>query len=155
MNNRLIRKNIHFIPLNAPPPPVSTPHTVVTRYYGFTLDGHAFVHLPVVRQSIHPSAFRFRVITWVNIKNFHGTWYVQWYCGHLVWDCLWANFVKFCYLPEWRGIVVKTFLLIAGFPTSMRNPWSVFLLSSTNCLPVTGLASPDMGNTFHLRTNMS
>ena len=145
MNIRLIRKNIHFIHL--------PPHTVLTRYYGFTLDGHAFVHLSVVRQSIRPSPFSFRVITWVNIKEFSR--YVHWYCWHLVWDCLWANFVKFCYLPEWRGIVVKTFLLIAGFPTSMRNPWSVFLLSSTSCLPVTGLASPDMGNTFHLRTSMS
>ena len=34
--------------------------------------------------------------------DFHQTWYVHWYCGDLVLDCKWANFVN-CwqsYLPE-------------------------------------------------------
>ena len=36
--------------------------------------------------------------------DFHQTWYVHWYCGDLVWDCLWPNFVNFwqSYLPETR-----------------------------------------------------
>ena len=33
--------------------------------------------------------------------DFHQTWCVHWYCGDLVWDCWWANFVSFqqSYLP--------------------------------------------------------
>ena len=45
----------------------------------------------------HAHIFVFRTITWVNVK----TWYMHWYEGNLIWDCLWANFVNVwqSYLP--------------------------------------------------------
>ena len=27
--------------------------------------------------------------------DFHQTWCVHWYCGDLLWDCWWANFINF------------------------------------------------------------
>ena len=33
--------------------------------------------------------------------DFHQTWYVHWYCGDLVWDYFWANFIKFWWLSAW------------------------------------------------------
>ena len=35
--------------------------------------------------------------------DFHQTWSVHWYCRGLVWDCWWANFVKF-----WRSYLFET-----------------------------------------------
>ena len=39
--------------------------------------------------------FHFWMINLVNINGFSLTWFVHWYCGDLVWDCWWANFVSF------------------------------------------------------------
>ena len=36
-------------------------HTIVAGYYGFTLD----IHVSIRQPSVHPSVFRFRMITWV------------------------------------------------------------------------------------------
>ena len=45
-------------------------HTIVVGYYGFTLVVHESVGRSVIRPSIRPSVFRFRMITSVNITGF-------------------------------------------------------------------------------------
>ena len=50
-------------------------HTIVAGYYGFTLVIRESVCLSIRRTSVrpsvvHPSVFRFRMITWVNINGF-------------------------------------------------------------------------------------
>ena len=52
-------------------------------------------HPSVSLMSIRPSIFLFLMITWVNISGFSSDLYVYWYCGDLVWNCWWANFVNF------------------------------------------------------------
>ena len=56
-------------------------HTIVAGYYGFTLVLRESVHPSVIHLLVHPSIFRFRMITWVNTMDFHQTCYVHWYCG--------------------------------------------------------------------------
>ena len=56
-------------------------HTIVAGYYGFTLD-------------VHPSIFCSQMITWVNIMDFHQTWYVYWL---ILWrSCLGLLMGNFC-----------------------------------------------------------
>ena len=48
-------------------------------------------YLPVTQPSVY---FRIKSILEKISMDFHQTWYVHWYCGDLVWDCLWVNFVN-------------------------------------------------------------
>ena len=78
-------------------------NTIVKGYYGFMLNVQVSVRSSISCMSVCLSVFRFWMITWVTSMDFHQNWYVRWYCD-LVWDCQWANFVKFwwSYLPELR-----------------------------------------------------
>ena len=48
------------------------------------------------------------------------TWYVHWYCGDLLWDCSWENFVNFWwrYLPRthpYYRFRIVTWVSLSGF----------------------------------------
>ena len=45
-------------------------HTIVAGYYGFTLVVRVSIRPSICRTSVHPSIFRFWMITWVNINGF-------------------------------------------------------------------------------------
>ena len=43
------------------------------------------------------------------------TWYVHWYCGDLVWDCEWANFVNFWQLSARHTLLVQYYCFMFFF----------------------------------------
>ena len=98
-------------------------HMIVAGYYCFTLDVHVSVRLSIGPSYVSLSVYRFRMI-WVNINGFSPNLVCALMLWRSVWDCWWANFVKFwrSYLPEKRPYFhfrMITWVNINGFSPNL------------------------------------
>ena len=81
--------------------------------------------------------------------DFHQTWFAHWYCGDLVWDYLWANFVKF-----WRSYLPETRPCIFSFPDDNMSKCQGILTKLDTFIDIKeiwfGIADGQISSTFEL-----